>query len=1451
MKRTIRHLAVDIGKRVAAAFICLAMVLSTIGPWQAKAAGDKRHIVLVLDASGTADFYDSTMTQLLYSASSPMEEVKNSAMKFAEMLGKGSDDVYVSIITYGDTAYLTREFTNDYDSLKTTIQNMGQVGGAKNMSAALTLALNQLESVANDTSTKSLILVSPGMVNWGDSKPSGHWTENSTGGRWYNSGTGVKLVAYSNVAYDLAEQIKATGTKIYGIGAMRMMEDCPDSVKDVAQLFHYVLKDISSDGCFYPVYDINDFEFTFGQMTQDIVRGTDGVFDYASMNGGDYQTEYYFQDDYFEKGASEYNPSLATMTMCLAAAAFGSQVQDKPEYINAYNLLDEIDFKFIEENDDYNCEPNMNTMGTIIGFKDIVTNDGEYTLIALATRGMGYGNEWAGNFTVGETGNHQGFEAAKDVAKRHLEWYVDTYGEKFKSKVKLWMTGYSRAGATVNLLAGELTDEKCIGKTHTISFDKEDIYAYCFEPARCLSTSVCSRDNAKKYTNIHNIVNPNDFVTKLPMSEWGFIRYGVDEDVIPSMRTDAEYNKKVAKMMSFYSAIGGEAINKTFVHVSEYENQDSAVFENLVAYAKDKCWAVYELEQLNNGADNTREIRKTFEELWNTNESSYRESLADDYYIGKAISIIPGILGLSVDIDFREAPGYGIYPSAYAFRVGLSEMRRIVTDPNAGTTTSAYRLTDVVSLIDLFVLYDYSIILRSINGLVHLKNLNQYLIDPAAELGSTFAYAMNKVTRQLKNRTEYCDTIQTGVVAVCREAFKNTGELSEFELEWLKDWVENGIDTETLVRLAVKLCSVFGVSEEVGEIYDSLIEYLEEHGVDIDKILTPSEQKEFRDGVIEVVNDIIKVLNSYEGMNQLVSLAMQGSTIIYAHYPELCLSWLKSMDNNYNEFTIRKKEYKPNKLRTIYINCPVDVEAKASNGLTVAKIVDDIVKGDECVVMCGINSDGAKRMYLPTNEAYTVTITAREDCTMSFAINETNADEVCDYIENYYDIPMKKGETITVSLPREFFEDEEGNVTIIEGDNVLRSKNGTVDADVILRGDDAKAARYTVTVENGNEAGGVCSGGGVYVLGNYAMVSAAEYEDCTFLGWYEDNELVSTEREYRFSVTRDRQLSAHFEGESVYGQNGIFNATISAGENGYVVSGDKFGEEITVSSLDGYAFEVTAASKPGYEFIGWEVDGNCLISDTDAQTTEITLIDEDVTVIAKFKEYTEEGPTGQTETGDDEIVPINGVNVSYRTDSTWTGGYNGSITITNNSGRDINDWKMVFDMNGTIAGFWNAVITKNENGQYFITNSGWNGKLSKGQSITIGFTAVGNSVVAPTNFRVYEKTAQPVNTGTDPVATANVEFKTTATWNGGCNGELVITNTSGTALKNWQVTFTCTGQVNSVWNGRIVSRNGQTYVVGDDGSHSTIAPGATIRIGMNLNANGSVAYPKDFTVSGK
>ena len=661
MKKSVRSWGIGMVRRLAAVFLCAAMVLSLIGPQKAKAAGGvKRHIVLVLDTSGASNFYNSDMSVLLYSADSPNAQVKEAALKFAEFLETSSDDVYVSIVSYGTEAELVCDFTNNYTSLKSSIRTAGSVGGRKNMTEGLAIAKSQLDTVANETSIKSVILVSPGLCDVGETVTNGHWSTSSVGGNWMNSDTRIPFVYCCNAAYLKAEAIKATGAKIYGIGMMKMMQDCPDSVKAPAQLFQNVLRDISSDGCYYPVYDVDNFVFTFGQMTQEIVAGSKGLFNYASINGGDYSATYYFEDDYFATPATEYDESLATMSMCFAMSAFASETTTdlRLKSQNAVELLKACGFNGIESNDDFKTDPNVDTMGVVMGYKNIITDGDRFTVIALATRGAGYKNEWAGNFKVGLTGNHAGFTAAKNKAMDALNTYIMNQGKNFTGKVKLWMTGYSRAAATVNLLAGEITKAGKIGVNGQISVAKDDIYAYCFEPPMGLHSSVCSASEAQRYNNIHNILNPNDFVPKVAMSGWQFLRYGVDEAVIPDLRTDAYYGSKASKMMEIYSEIGGKKIRESTLKYSSYEKYEADVFADIVEYGKKRF-----LNSLNGVGPRDPAGLKVLEDAikaWDDPNGTPQTTLRNDWKNGKITSTVNNIT-----VDFRSCPGYGVFPNAY------------------------------------------------------------------------------------------------------------------------------------------------------------------------------------------------------------------------------------------------------------------------------------------------------------------------------------------------------------------------------------------------------------------------------------------------------------------------------------------------------------------------------------------------------------------------------------------------------------------------------------------------------------------------------------------------------------------------------------------------------------------------------------------------------------------
>jgi len=76
--------------------------------------------------------------------------------------------------------------------------------------------------------------------------------------------------------------------------------------------------------------------------------------------------------------------------------------------------------------------------------------------------------------------------------------------------------------------------------------------------------------------------------------------------------------------------------------------------------------------------------------------------------------------------------------------------------------------------------------------------------------------------------------------------------------------------------------------------------------------------------------------------------------------------------------------------------------------------------------------------------------------------------------------------------------------------------------------------------------------------------------------------------------------------------------------------------------------------------------------------------------------------------------------------NSWSGGYTGTYTVTNDTGSAVSGWKVVFTLpSGTgISTLWNG--TETASGQtYTVTNASWNGTLATGASATFGFTAAG------------------------------------------------------------------------------------------------------------------------------
>lgn len=267
----------------------------------------------------------------------------------------------------------------------------------------------------------------------------------------------------------------------------------------------------------------------------------EGIFGYNYSKDGQKGTVYFYSDGYFADSPTIYNPSLATMSLALANAASnagGTDFNDllpNGSYSNAFRnammLLSDIGIqdKDIFVNEGFQAKPTAESIGMIMGAKEIEIDGKEYILIPIAVRGGGYESEWANNVMLNGSGEASGFSGAATQVMEHIENYINTNTSFDISKalkngrVKFWVVGFSRGGAVANITAKRLTD--IYGETGN------SIYGYSFEAAKGGTDAEEIHESWTYngiYSNLHNVINPSDLVPTIPPSQMGFKRYGVD-----------------------------------------------------------------------------------------------------------------------------------------------------------------------------------------------------------------------------------------------------------------------------------------------------------------------------------------------------------------------------------------------------------------------------------------------------------------------------------------------------------------------------------------------------------------------------------------------------------------------------------------------------------------------------------------------------------------------------------------------------------------------------------------------------------------------------------------------------------------------------------------------------------------------------------------------------------
>lgn len=281
---------------------------------------------------------------------------------------------------------------------------------------------------------------------------------------------------------------------------------------------------------------------------------------YYSASDGTTRQHYFYYNDLMFYSFDEryrYQPLLATASLCLALSAFSNQENlswnstlDPQDHRRAYNVerlyktLGYTNAEYV--NYDTALTDTSDKVAFSMAMKHIDDGEGHTdTVIAVPLRGGGYGGEWGSNFNLtmdGYYGNHVGFQRAANGVRRALADYLTKLKAegKIQGEVKFWFTGYSRASATANLLAHNVSALSSLGG---VPIQRKNVYAYTF--ATPAGAKIVGQDADD---NIFNIVSPVDLVPRVAPEAWGYGRYGITL-VLPTQNNQ--------KLMDTYRDLSG------------------------------------------------------------------------------------------------------------------------------------------------------------------------------------------------------------------------------------------------------------------------------------------------------------------------------------------------------------------------------------------------------------------------------------------------------------------------------------------------------------------------------------------------------------------------------------------------------------------------------------------------------------------------------------------------------------------------------------------------------------------------------------------------------------------------------------------------------------------------------------------------------------------------------
>lgn len=103
---------------------------------------------------------------------------------------------------------------------------------------------------------------------------------------------------------------------------------------------------------------------------------------------------------------------------------------------------------------------------------------------------------------------------------------------------------------------------------------------------------------------------------------------------------------------------------------------------------------------------------------------------------------------------------------------------------------------------------------------------------------------------------------------------------------------------------------------------------------------------------------------------------------------------------------------------------------------------------------------------------------------------------------------------------------------------------------------------------------------------------------------------------------------------------------------------------------------------------------------------------------------------------------------------------------------------------------------------------------------------------------------------TVPSGGPGVSYTVTDNWGSGLQAQVQLTNNSSASLSNWQLQFTDPDNITSIWDAKIVSHVGNSYVIAGDSWDASIPAGGSLSFGFVAGVPANSTGPSNFVLTG-